>query len=160
MLLQQLARADLPAPVRKAAAGALAEIIDRHRKAWSTTAHDLEEELQALQRANHDIKLMVAVQSSKWTRQQVDEGDRTAAWRLRHELEDREGEYAAYTAYLSHLNKLLALQPDPLRPYKGEIKDVLPEMSLGEIKHPGATAALRRRSCLHRPSAHLRWTPG
>ena len=129
ILFEQLARNDLPAGLRRAAAMALSDTLDHHRTEWSTTATRLDEELQALKLAIASRKIAVD-QEPKWTLKQV--AERRGAWRLREELDDWKEEFAAYTAYLSHLKRLLAFEPDPLNPFKGKIGDFLPEMSLGD----------------------------
>jgi hypothetical protein len=110
ILLQQLARPELDPALRKAAAQALEETIDNHRTQWSNTADQLEEELHALSKAIEARKISLFQQQP---RQLKDIGERRVAWRSLQELDDWEGEAESYGAYLAHLRKLLAFEPDP-----------------------------------------------
>ena len=128
ILFEQLARPELAPDLRKAAAQAVGETIDRHRSQWSQTAQQLDEELQALKRAMEARKIVVSEQPRKFD----DIGVKRNAWRLRQELEDWQAEYEAYSAYLRRLKKLLAFEPDRLKVFKEKIGDFIPEMSLGD----------------------------
>lgn len=132
ILLLQLARPDLSPDIRKAAGICLRETIDRHRVAWTRTAAQLEEEMHALENAIGERKKIVEQQPKQWTSEQRDEGADKAARRSADELQAWEREHAAYTAYISHLRALLALQPDLRRPFKGKISDLVPELSAGD----------------------------
>jgi hypothetical protein len=128
ILLEQLARPELDPGLRKAASQALTETIAKHRAQWSNTAEQLDQELRALTQAIDDRAIVVRRQPRTFK----DIGQRSDAWRLRHELEDWQAECSAYTGYLTHLNNLLAFEPDPLKVSKGKIDDLIPEMSLGD----------------------------
>ncbi len=128
ILLEQLARPELAADLRKAAARDLEETIDRHRSAWSKTGDQLAEELQALKRAIDQRKIVVSEQPRKFR----DVGEKRGAWRLRQELEDWEAEYEAYSAYLKRLKQLLVFEPDATKVLREKIGDLIPEMSLGD----------------------------
>ncbi len=132
ILLQQLARPELPANLRKAAAHAMGDVIDRHRQEWGTTATQLEEELNALDNAIDERKLVVKQQPHKWTREQFELGENLPSWRLREELDDWTAEREAYNKYLGKLKRLLVFEPDSKNPFKGKISDLIPEMSLGD----------------------------
>jgi hypothetical protein len=132
VLLQQLARPELPANLRKAAAKALGAAIDAHRAQWSNTATELDEELEDLKRTIETRKIAMKQLSGKFTKQQIDKGEQRTAWRLRQELEDWEGEYDAYRSYSARLKKLLVLEPDPVNLFRAKISDFLAEMSLGD----------------------------
>jgi hypothetical protein len=132
ILLIELARSDLPAEVRQAAAAYLRQTIDSHRAAWTKTAAELDEELAASQRKIDARKRMVTKQPRKWTAEQIAAGSDKAARRLRDQLNAWEREYASYSAYVSHLRALLALNPDPSRPLRKKIEDLVPELSAGD----------------------------
>lgn len=132
ILLQQLAKPDLPAAIRAAAAECLRENIDRHRAAWSREANALGTEMAALQRAIESRKQALKRLPKKWTEAQRERGESKAALRQANELAAWEHEYDAYTPYAAHLESLLALQPDPVHPFKQKISELIPELSLGD----------------------------
>jgi hypothetical protein len=132
ILLIELARPDLPAEVRQAAAAYLRQTIDSHRAAWTKTADDLDRELGALKQVIESRRQIVAGQPKKWTREQIAAGHDKAARRLADQLHAWEREYASYSAYVSHLQALLALNPDPSRPLRKKIEDLVPELSAGD----------------------------
>jgi Type I phosphodiesterase / nucleotide pyrophosphatase len=132
ILLQELARRELPPQVRKAAAASLRETIDRHREQWSKTANDLDEELAALKQQIEFRKRIVAQQPKKWTAEQIAAGDDKAGRRLSDQLHAWEREYTSYTVYVSHVRALLALNPDPSRPLRQKIEDLIPGLSAGD----------------------------
>ena len=132
ILLQQLAKPDLPVNVRAAATALLAETIDRHRAAWTQTVSELQEEMSALAQAIAARKAVVAAQPRKWTAEQRERGDDKAARRQKAELQDWEEEHSEYTSYLSHLEALLSLKPDPVKPLTQKISSLVAEMSLGD----------------------------
>lgn len=109
ILLLALARADLDARTRRAAAIAVREMIERHRAAWTKTVTEMTAELAGMPVASPVADL-----------------------RQRQELNDREAERSAYQAYLAHLEALLHFQPDEQGPLKEKIASLIPEMSLGD----------------------------
>ncbi len=132
ILLLELEKADLPAPLRKGAAAYLRETIDRHRPAWITTAVELNEELSALAEAIAQRQKIVNGLPTKWTAGQEQRGEDKAQRRLIDELRDWIREQGEYSRYLEHLRALLSLQPDPERSFHGRVADFVPELSLGE----------------------------
>ncbi len=132
ILLLQLAKPDLPKNVRRAAADFLAETIDRHRSAWTTTADELQQEMTALQKAIDERKKNVAAQPKQWTAEQRDAGEDKAARRLNDELLAWERERAEYSDYLAHLRGLLSLRPSADRPFQQKISAFVPQLSLGD----------------------------
>lgn len=132
ILLLQLAKPDLPRPIRVAAVACLRETIDRHRAAWTGAASSLDEEMSALARAIAQRKVVVAQQPKKWTLEQHDNGEDKAARRLSDELQSWERERVEYAAYAAHLRALMAFHPDALHPFHGHIAGLIPEMSLGD----------------------------
>jgi hypothetical protein len=132
ILLLQLKRADLPAPLRRAAADALFKTIDRRRAGWQRTLAEIGEELGALGRLVERQRAVVAAQPKKWTREDADAGrDREARRefaRLNSWVED-EREYAAYARSLSNL---LALDRTRFNPDAVRIEELVPRGSMGD----------------------------
>lgn len=131
ILLLELSKPDLPAPIRAAAAACIRETIERHRAAWSATLAELQEEMRALEQAIAQRKTVVA-QLPKLTPEQRARGEDKTSRRLEDELQNWEREHAEYTSYMAHLSALLAFQPDGARPFRGNIARLIPELSLGD----------------------------
>ena len=132
ILLQQLCRDDLPAPIRRAAASDVLDTIDRHRAAWSSAENRLNQELEALASdigaRNERLKNM----PKKWNREQKAQGLDKAARRLAEQLASWERETEAYKDYSAHLHALLAFHPDADHPLHQKISDLIAPMSLGD----------------------------
>ncbi|MDQ2844397.1 MAG: hypothetical protein M3Y72_25805 [Acidobacteriota bacterium] len=132
ILLQQLARADLVPAIRKAAAANIFQIIDRHRSDWSKTVAQLQEELTALDKAIKNRKATFEGLPKKLNGNERALGEDKASRRLRRELQEWIDEGNGYREYLSHLQALLAFEPDATRRFTGKISQLIPEMSLGD----------------------------
>lgn len=128
ILLLQMARPELSEDLRKAAAHLLKNTIDAHRAEWSVTATQLDEEMAALKQAIAARKIVISRQPRKWK----DPRKQRADWRVREEYDDWREEYESYTAYNSHLKKLLSFESEASHPFKGKISDLIAEMSLGD----------------------------
>ncbi|MDT5293388.1 MAG: Type phosphodiesterase / nucleotide pyrophosphatase, partial [Acidobacteriota bacterium] len=74
ILLLQLKRGDLPAPLRRAAAEALFSTIDRRRDGWQRTLAELRDEIGALHRLIERQRAKVEAQPKKWTKEDADAG--------------------------------------------------------------------------------------
>ena len=131
VLLIQLAREDLPPAVRRAAGASLRRTVDRHRAAWTRTASELEEELAALQTESAERSTSVP-NKRRWNREEKEHGEDKAARRITRELSWWERESTDYREYLKHLRDLMNFQPDPSRPFRGSISDLIPELQLGD----------------------------
>ena len=131
ILLTALARQDLSPAIRKAAAAHLCRIVDRHRAAWTRTGSELEEELAALHAKQQERKA-TGSGSQHWTQEQKDRGEDKVALRTKNELSWWERETSEYRGYLRHLHNLMDFQPDPARPFRGNISDLIPELQLGD----------------------------
>lgn len=131
ILLLQLARADLTANVRAAAALYVKDTISHHRAAWSRKAAELAEELAALQQSIEQRKALI---QNKRENPDADgeQNEDKQALRFAQQLQASEREYAEYTGYLKHLRALLDLQPSSTRPFKEKISEFIPEFALGE----------------------------
>ncbi len=132
ILLLQLAKADLPSNIRRAAAGLLEETINRHREVWSRTANQLDAEMAALEQAIAVRKEALARLPKKWNNQARADGDDKVARREKDELLDWEQEQKGYAGYIAHLRSLLAFHPDPAEVLTQKISTLVPQMSLGD----------------------------
>ncbi len=131
ILLIELSRENLAPAVRQAAARYVSRIIDRHRAAWTRTTAELEAELAALQ-ADSGERKAIAPKKHRWNREEKDRGEDKTALRSNRELSSWQREISDYREYLQHLRKLMSFQPDPARPFKGKIADLVPELQLGD----------------------------
>jgi hypothetical protein len=118
--------------VRQAASAAVLQIISRNRASWEATLAAMTEEMTALEQAIAARRLVVAPLSKRVKGDERELGEDKVKLRLRTELSSWETELADYRAYMAHLHALLALKPDPQRPIKDKIEDLIPPMSLGD----------------------------
>ena len=131
ILLQQLARTDLKAPVRAAAANEFKATLDEHRAEWAEELTELERELAALKSA-------IAVEGSrlKALPKQIDEDHETGEDKVRRrkrvELDEKRRDLATYESYAAHLRRLLTCEPDNVHAFKEKIDALIPEMALGD----------------------------
>jgi hypothetical protein len=128
ILLKQLARKDLAAAQRKAAAAFVRGLIDKNRASWSRTERELTEELKL-------VSASIAGEPKK-----IDKKD-DRELRAREQSLDRQEELGGYSDYLQHLHRLLTYEPDFDKPLKDKVDSYLPEMaqgdnnSVGQIQH-------------------------
>jgi hypothetical protein len=132
ILLLELAKPDLPPDLRQAAAGYLHQTIDCHRAAWVQIANELDQEIAALKQLIEARTEIVAEQPKKWTREQIAAGEDKAAHRLAEQLQAWNRECTSYCGYAAHLRALLALNPDPTRPFRENVTALVPALSLGD----------------------------
>ena len=132
ILLLQLARENLTPAIRKAAASDLLATIDRHRAAWQSTVSEMNAELAALSQAIDERKKLLGTLPHGTGKDGRRAGQDKTYLRLKHVESDWETEHGQYSSYVSHLQALLSFQPDFSRRYRGNISDLVPEMSLGD----------------------------
>ncbi len=159
ILLLQLARPDLPLPIRAAAAERLRETIERHLAAWAGIASSIDEEMHALEQAIAQRKGVVA-QPKKWTVKQRARGEDKAARRLRDQLQSWEHERVAYTSYADHLRSADGVSTRSRSPVsrarrKPDSGDVARRQQYGS-----RSRALCRRTGSRRPGRRCRWKAG
>jgi hypothetical protein len=131
ILLIQLARQDLSPALRRAAATCLRRIVDNHRAAWTRTASELDEELAALQ-AQSEARKSTAPKKHRWNREEKERGEDKVELRNTRQFSRWEREVSDYREYLRHVRNLMNFQPDPNRPFRGSISDLIPEFQLGD----------------------------
>lgn len=141
ILLKQLARKDLSAPVRKAAAAYLGSLIDKNRAVWSKTESELTEEIKLVSELIAPRQQMVSKLKMNPAGKDDDSGQYRNNRRLRKQLEDWQEEVSDYGDYLQHLRHLLAYTPDPEAPLKEKVDSFMPTLaqgdnnSVGQIQH-------------------------
>jgi hypothetical protein len=132
ILLLELAKPDLPPNLRQAAAAYLRETIDCHRAAWTRIVNGLDQEMAALKQLIEERTELSEQQPKKWTPEQIAAGDDKAAHRFGDQLQTWEREYTSYCGYAAHLRALLALNLDANRPFRENIRSLVPELWLGD----------------------------
>ncbi|HEX8719847.1 MAG TPA: alkaline phosphatase family protein [Pyrinomonadaceae bacterium] len=132
ILLQQLERGDLPAPVRRAAADALFATVERRRPEWQRTLSEMKDELGALRRLIERQRAVVEAQPKKWTKEDVEAGRDREARRQFARLDSWTSDEREYTAYLQSLANLLALDRARFNPSAVRVEDLIPRGAMGE----------------------------
>jgi hypothetical protein len=132
ILLLQLKRGDLPAPVRRAATDALFATIERRRADWQKTLTEMREELGALHRLIERQRALVEAQPKKWTKEDSDAGRDKEAKRQFARLDSWAGDERDYNAYLQSLADLLALDRARFDPAGVNIELLIPKGAMGE----------------------------
>jgi hypothetical protein len=132
VLLLQLKRGDLPAPVRRAAADALFATVERRRAGWRQTVAEVGEELGALRRLIERQRALVEAQPKKWTKEEVEAGRDREARREFARLDSWSSDEREYTAYLQSLLNLLALDRARFNPSAVLVEDFVPRGAMGD----------------------------
>ena len=132
ILLQQLQRGRLPAPVQKAVFNEFFAVIDRRRGEWQKDLKDLQGELAALDRAIVEQRTLWESQPKKFTKEQQDAGLDDAAKRIWVQLDRWQTERREYGEYALALQNLVSLSSEAFAPEKIKIPSIIPKMSMGD----------------------------
>jgi hypothetical protein len=132
ILLLQLRRADLPAPLRRAATDALFRTIDRRRAEWQTSLEGLREELGALHRLVERQRALVEGLPKKFTKEDMDAGRDKAARRETARLGFWLQDERSYASYARTLAGLLALDRARFDPSAINVEDLVAKGAMGE----------------------------
>jgi Type I phosphodiesterase / nucleotide pyrophosphatase len=132
ILLLQLKREDLAPDLRRAAARALFDTIDRHRAEWRRTFEETKEEIGVLRKLIERQSAVVEAQPKKWTKADADAGRDKDARREYARLDSWRGDERDYTAYIQSLANILALDPARFDARALRIEDVVPKGAMGE----------------------------
>jgi hypothetical protein len=132
ILLLQLRRDDLSPQLRRAAADALFDTIDRRRQGWSRTLAEMREELGALRRLIERQGAVVAALPKKFTKEDSEAGRDRAARRESARLESWTSDEREYSAYLQTLAGLLALDRARLNPSAVNVEQLIPKGAMGD----------------------------
>ena len=132
LLLRELRRDELPAPVRRAAMAAFFATTERRHAEWQESLATLREELGALHRRIDQQRAIVAAQPKQWTKVDSDAGHDQAARRETARLDSWQTDARKYEDYARTLGNLLGLRPDNFDPSKLRIPDVIASGAMGE----------------------------
>lgn len=132
ILLQQLQRGGLAAPVRKAVTNEFFAVIDRRRAEWQQTLKSLQNELVALDRAVVEQRRLWQSQPKKFSKEEQDLGLDDAAKRIYVQLDRWQNEQRQYGDYALAMQTLLSLSPQNFTPAKLKLSSVIPKTAMGE----------------------------
>ncbi|HKG14553.1 MAG TPA: alkaline phosphatase family protein [Pyrinomonadaceae bacterium] len=132
ILLLELKRGDLPPGVRRAAARALFDTIERRRAEWKQTFDELMEEMGALRKLIGRQSAVVEAQPKKWTKEDSDAGRDREARRQYARLDSWRGDERDYSAYIQSLANILALDPARFNAEAVRVEDLVPKGAMGD----------------------------
>lgn len=132
MLLQQLARKDLPKEAHAAALKQFFDLLDELRPTWDRELREMNEELGAVRREIARQTIAAKDGQPNWTRAEreagLDRDERRQAARLRSWQED----YSEYSQYYRELSKLLGMEAPQLDPSRLHNDDLIPKHAMGD----------------------------
>ena len=132
ILLLQLARNNLGALLRKAAAQDVARIIEAHRETWTAKVSELSEELSALDEVIEQRRDVLRHVPRRISAEKHRLGEDKVTRHLRRELQTWQNEKAGYSSYVSHLRTLLAFHPDETQRFSGKVETLIAPLTLGD----------------------------
>jgi hypothetical protein len=131
VLLDQILRKHLPAPLRAATIRAFVRAQDEVRLAWSKDLDQLAEEVSALEQQITEAQRAATLQPGKWTETQHAAGLDKDARRLNRQIENWRYEARGYGEYRATMSRLLAVTPGELEAGKVHMDELIPKKSLG-----------------------------
>jgi len=137
ILLDQLTRKKPTGRLRAAEINALFDTLDRVRPRWIRNVDELRGELRQLRTRIAQQEALVAAQPKKWTIEQRDAGIQEQGFRNIQRLDQMRKEESGYSDYVSTMTHLLSLDPADFDPGKFNIRDLIPERSLGDANSLG-----------------------
>ncbi len=137
ILLDQLIRKKPIGRLRAAEINALFQTLDRVRPVWKHNIDGLADELRQLDTQIEKQQAIVAAQPKKWTREQRESGAAEQGARNIQHLDEMRKEENGYSDYVGTMSRLLSLNPADFDPGKFNIRDLIPERSLGDATSLG-----------------------
>ena len=132
ILLDELIRKKPTGRLRAAAIDELFVTLNRVRPEWTKEVHDLANELEPLRAEIAQLQAVVDAQPKKWTDIDQANGLDLQAKRNVHRLDVMKTDERLYSAYVTVMQHLLALDPADFDPGKFNIQDLIPHRSLGD----------------------------
>jgi hypothetical protein len=132
ILLQQLQRRNLDAPMRRALTDAFFQTLERRRAEWSAEVAEMNEELGALHKAIEKLRAVVLAQPKKWTKEDSDAGRDKEAIRQFARMDSAMTDEREYSLYVATLTRLLALRREGFDPLSFKIEDVIARGAMGQ----------------------------
>jgi hypothetical protein len=132
IILQQLQRNDLAAPLRTALTDQFFKTVDGRRSEWQQKFANLNDELAALRRRIERQRELCAAQPKKFTKAEEDSGLNDESRRVCVWLDIWLGQAQSYGEYRRILGNLLALQKENFNPAQLKIENVIARRAMGE----------------------------
>jgi hypothetical protein len=132
LILQQLVRKDLNAPLRRALTGAFFSTLDRRRSEWQGKLDQLTAELGALRRSIEKQEQLWKQQPQKFTKEEAAAGRDNEVRRIYAQLRHWKEQETGYSAYAQALVNLLALRRDNFNPLSLRVEDIISQQAMGE----------------------------
>src|SRR5436190_11525952 len=131
ILLQQLQRNDLSPELRQAATEEFFEIVDDHRNHWQTSADQLTEELDALQRWIDTTEKLIQTLPKKFTPAEINLGLDKEPRRIEGLVRSEKQNILEYRNYVGTLRNLLKLDRTNFKPSSLKIEELIAPGSMG-----------------------------
>lgn len=131
ILLQQLQKGKLPAPVKRAVTDAFFATIDRRRAQWQGDLDRLAEELPALQKHIDKLQAVWAAKPKKWSREDMEARQDEAARRVFTQMNQEITQKKGYVEYVARMQRLLGLKREDFKPQSLKIEDLISPGAMG-----------------------------
>ena len=131
ILLQQLQRNDLSPELRRAATEEFFKIVDDHRNHWQTSADQLNEELDALQRWIDTSEKLIKTLPKKFTPAEINLGLDKEPRRIEGLVRSEKQNILEYRKYVVTLRNLLKLDRNNFKPSSLKIEELIAPGSMG-----------------------------
>ena len=132
LLLQQLQRNTLSAPLRRAVTDAFFVTVERRRSGWQLNLNELNEELAALRQRIAEQRKLWEAQPKSFTRQEIEQGYDDQKKRVYAQLQKLTGQEKSYSEYARTLANLLTMRKESFAPGKLKIEDLIARNAMGE----------------------------
>jgi len=131
ILLQQLQRNDLSPESRRTATEEFFKLVDDHRAHWQTSADQLTEELDALQRWIDTAENLIKTLPKKFTRAEINLGLDKEPRRIEGLVRSEKQNILEYRNYVGTLRNLLKLDRNNFKPSSLKIEELIAPGSMG-----------------------------
>jgi hypothetical protein len=131
MLLQQLQRNDLSPESRRTATEEFFKLVDDHRPHWQTSADQLTEELDALQRWIDTAENLIKTLPKKFTRAEINLGLDKEPRRIEGLVRSEKQNILEYRNYVGTLRNLLKLDRNNFKPSSLKVEELIAPGSMG-----------------------------
>lgn len=132
ILLRELSRKNLDPKLRRAAASAFFDTLNRRRPEWERLVAEMKEELSVLKRKIEALLPLAEEQKKQLTKGDRLEGRHRDVIRQLSHLSTWESDYQNYTEYLRVIGNLLSLRGEGFDPRRWKIEDLIPPRSMGD----------------------------
>ncbi|MFL6466410.1 MAG: alkaline phosphatase family protein, partial [Pyrinomonadaceae bacterium] len=131
ILLQQLQQNTLSPELRRAATDEFFKTVDEHREYWQSSADQLNEELDALQRWIETTENFIKTMPKKFPASEIALGHDKEARRIQALVRAEKQNILEYRKYVATLRNLLKLDKNNFKPATLKIEDLIAPGSMG-----------------------------